>query len=160
MIDPIESHKTLGRIFIACLLGILLYLLVGAGMTFMDKIGLGSNEAKLQQQISNYQQEISALKSQNDSLQKSLEAEKKNTREQIKAITENNKQILQQKEQEKKQLQTLMQKQTPHHSAISSSTIVTDTTITLNRKQLDDLSSDNIQAINSAYNQFFGESNV
>jgi len=40
MIDPVESHKTLGRIFIACLLGILLYLLVGAGMTFMDKIGL------------------------------------------------------------------------------------------------------------------------
>jgi len=53
-----------------------------------------------------------------------------------------------------------MQKQTTHHSTISSSAIVTDTTITLNRKQLDDLSSDNIQAINSAYNQFFGESNV
>lgn len=156
MVDPTETGKLAWRIIVTLATLLILYMLLSNVTNILDRLGIQTTQKKLEQQITLYQKQVDALQTENTSLKKSLQDTEANYKNQLEAVSKNAQQVIEQKDKEKKQLQDLAHKQNTKHSSISSTAKETDTTITLDKEKINELSQINIQAINEAYTQDFG----
>ena len=147
----------LPTMFLVIVIGIILIFILSNINTILDRFGLHSREAQIAQELAQTKAELSALKDANTQLQKSLEETKAYYEAQLAQITQLQQQALETKKVTSSYQSNLTKKNTTSINKVKATTKVEGNIITIDKKEVDSVSLNNITTLNDAYNQFFNQ---
>lgn len=148
---------TLPNIFLIIIIGIILVFILSNVNTILDRFGLHSREAQIAQELAQTKAELSALKDANTQLQKSLEETKAYYESQLAQITQLQQQALETKKVTSTYQSNLNKKNSDSINKVKTTAKVEGSIITIDKKEIDSVSLNNITTLNEAYSQFFSQ---
>ena len=157
MKDFLLKFMKLPNVFLIIAIGIILVFILSNINSILDRFGLHSREAQIAQELAQTKAEVNALKDANAQLQKSLEETKNYYEAQLAQITQLQQQALETKKVTSSYQSNLTKKNTTSINKVKATTKVEGNIITIDKKEVDSVSLNNITTLNDAYNQFFNQ---